>query len=107
MSATKWHILGYNAGHDEENAWLELNQHQFLPTVTQQIGEKRAETSELPDEERLPAIPDELAILPLRGVVVFPLTVVPLTVGQPRSMKLVDDATVGQRIIGLVTSLNA
>ena len=47
-----------------------------------------------------------LAILPLRGVVVYPLTVVPLTVGQPRSMKLVDDASLGQRIIGLVTSKN-
>ncbi|MEK9163764.1 MAG: LON peptidase substrate-binding domain-containing protein, partial [Chloroflexota bacterium] len=51
-------------------------------------------------------IPDVLSILPLRGVVVYPLTAVPLTVGQPRSMKLVDDASVGQRIIGLVTSRN-
>jgi ATP-dependent Lon protease len=54
----------------------------------------------------LPAIPNTLAILPLRGVVVYPLTAVPLTVGQPRSVKLVDDAAVGQRIIGLVTSRN-
>ena len=49
-------------------------------------------------------IPDNLPILPLRGVVVYPQTVVPLTVGQPRSIRLVDDATVGERIIGLVTS---
>ncbi|MBN2085458.1 MAG: endopeptidase La [Anaerolineales bacterium] len=49
-------------------------------------------------------IPDTLPILPLRGVVVYPQTVVPLTVGQPRSIRLVDDATVGERMIGLVTS---
>ncbi len=53
-----------------------------------------------------PPLPEVLAILPLRGVVVYPLTAVPLTVGQPRSVKLVDDASVGQRIIGLVTSVN-
>ena len=56
--------------------------------------------------EPLPNIPDTLAILPLRGLVVYPLTAVPLTVGQPRSVKLVDDAASGQRIIGLVTAKN-
>src|SRR5262249_34997332 len=56
--------------------------------------------------EPLPNIPDTLPILPLRGLVVYPLTAVPLTVGQPRSVKLVDDAASGQRIIGLVTSRN-
>jgi ATP-dependent Lon protease len=54
--------------------------------------------------EALPNIPETLAILPLRGLIVYPLTAVPLTVGQPRSVKLVDDAASGQRIIGLVTS---
>ena len=49
-------------------------------------------------------IPSELAILPLRGVVVYPLTAVPLNVGQPRSIRLVDDAVAGGRIIGLVAS---
>jgi ATP-dependent Lon protease len=50
------------------------------------------------------AIPETLAILPLRGVVVYPLTAVPLTVGQPRSVRLIDDAVAGQRVIGLVAS---
>ena len=49
-------------------------------------------------------LPDTLPILPLRGTVVYPLTAVPLTVGQPRSIKLVDDASLGQRMIGLVAS---
>jgi ATP-dependent Lon protease len=49
-------------------------------------------------------IPEELAILPLRGVVVYPLTFQALSVGQPRSIQLVDEATVNKQLIGLVTS---
>ena len=49
-------------------------------------------------------IPDELPILPLRGVVVYPQTIIPLTVGQPRSIKLVDEVVSGNRMIGLITS---
>ena len=59
-------------------------------------GDKGASTS--------PTIPDELPILPLRGTVVYPLMVLPLTVGQPRSVRLVDDVVVGNRLVGLVTS---
>ncbi len=49
-------------------------------------------------------IPETLPILPLRGVVVYPFTGVPLTVGQPRSVKLIDDVVGSGRMIGLVTS---
>ena len=52
-------------------------------------------------------IPEVLPILPLRGVVVYPLTGVPLTVGQERSVRLVDEVIKidrAKRIIGLVTS---
>ncbi len=57
------------------------------------------------DEEN--AVPEELAILPLRGVVVYPLTFQALNVGQPRSIQLVDDATVNKQMIGLVTARDA
>ncbi len=50
------------------------------------------------------AIPDTLAILPLRGMVVYPLTAVPLNIGQPRSIKLINDTSDGERLIGLFTS---
>ncbi len=50
--------------------------------------------------ERAP-IPDVLPIVPLRGLVVFPFAVVPLGVGQERSIKLIDDAMRGDRLIGL------
>jgi ATP-dependent Lon protease len=53
-----------------------------------------------------PEIPQELAILPLFNVVIYPQTVIPLAVGQEQSIKLIDDAMVGQRMIGLATLKN-
>ena len=51
-------------------------------------------------------IPNELAILPLRGVVLYPMTALPLTVGQPRSIQLVDEAVLQRQMIGLVAIKN-
>ena len=48
-------------------------------------------------------IPDALPVLPLRGgTVIFPQAVVPLTVGQPRSVLLVDEVMRGNRMLALV-----
>src|SRR5512142_3057429 len=56
------------------------------------------------EQDATPSIPAELPILPLRGTVVYPLTVIPLNVGQARSIRLVDEAaTSTTRMIGLVT----
>jgi len=55
-------------------------------------------------EEGSVKLPEVLPILPLRGLVVYPQTGVPLTIGQPRSIRLVDDVVVGDRMIGLIAS---
>ncbi len=47
-------------------------------------------------------VPDALPVLPLRDAVVLPLTMVPLAVGQPRSVRLVDDVMRGNRLVALV-----
>jgi ATP-dependent Lon protease len=49
-------------------------------------------------------LPEALPVLPLREVVAFPDTVTPLAVGQERSIKLVDDALSGNRMIVMVAS---
>jgi len=46
--------------------------------------------------------PRELSILPLRNMVAFPLSAVPLLVGIPRSVELIEDALERDRIVGLV-----
>ena len=50
--------------------------------------------------------PEFLPILPLQGVIVYPQTAVPLTVGQPRSIKLVDDVVGGDKLVGLVAAVD-
>jgi ATP-dependent Lon protease len=52
------------------------------------------------------AIPSELPILPLRKTVVYPMTFLPLTIERPETIKLVDDAVLGNRMVGLVTVKN-
>jgi ATP-dependent Lon protease len=60
-----------------------------------------------PDESAALEIPDALPVLPLRGgTVVFPLAVVPLTVGLPRSVQMVDDVMRGNRMLALVAQRN-
>ena len=69
-----------------------------------------ARASEAPGELReLDSRTQDLPILPLRGVVVYPMMWLPLTVGQPRSVRLIDEALAEAepRIIGLFTSKNA
>ncbi|GAB4492943.1 MAG: endopeptidase La [Anaerolineales bacterium] len=70
----------------------------------------RKETSVTTPEPDSPApenpAPEVVAILPLRGLVVYPQTAVPLTIGQPRSVKLVDDVVGGDRFVGLVAAKN-
>ncbi len=52
-------------------------------------------------------VPSELPILPLRGVVIFPSAIAPLLISRGASLKLVEDALGGERILGLVAQKNA
>lgn len=48
-----------------------------------------------------------LPLLPLRGTVVFPQTLVPLAAALPRSLKLIDDVMSGDRMVALVLQKDA
>src|SRR5512143_898987 len=78
----------------------------LVPTVLPNIARKdeAADDKESPPDK--PKYPEVLPILPLRGVVVYPQTAVPLTVGQARSIKLVDDVVAADKLVGLITSTN-
>lgn len=60
-----------------------------------------AEEREQVTAER-PSIPDTLPVLPLRGIVVLPLAVVPIAVNTARSISLVDDVMRRNRLLTLV-----
>ncbi len=52
-------------------------------------------------------IPNSLPILPIRNIVVFPGTVMPLNVGRQKSKNLLDEVMPADKVIGVVTQRNA
>src|SRR5579884_2162462 len=52
-------------------------------------------------------LPHVLPVLPIRNIVVFPGTVMPLNVGRPKSKALLDEVMPGEKIVGVVTQKNA
>ncbi|MGH8102671.1 MAG: endopeptidase La [Chthoniobacterales bacterium] len=81
-------------------------------TSDEQLTALQAESGPVPDAastiaaatdgSRMPRIPEELSILPVRGFVVFPGTIVPLNVQRAASLKLLDDTLPRTKVIGLV-----
>ena len=55
-------------------------------------------------EHRGRPLPGALPVLPLKDMVTFPDTLTPLAVGQPRSIKLVNDVLSGERTLVMVAS---
>jgi ATP-dependent Lon protease len=53
-----------------------------------------------------PRLPEQVGVLPLRDMVTFPEMLIPLNVGQPRSIELINDALRGDRSIVMVASRN-
>jgi ATP-dependent Lon protease len=75
--------------------------------MVEQFHDNEEPTADIPDAENLDEAnktetPEIIPILPLRGTVVFPMTLVPLAAGQARSLRLIDDVVAGDRIVGLV-----
>ena len=57
--------------------------------------------------DRVLAIPNELPILPLRDTVLFPNSFMPLAVAREASVRLIDDAMSGAKLIGVFTQRDA
>jgi ATP-dependent Lon protease len=51
-------------------------------------------------------LPQEVGVLPLRDTVTFPDMLIPLNVGQPRSVELINEVLRGDRSIAMVASRN-
>jgi len=69
---------------------------EFIPLITAEEEESMNKAS----------YPEELPILPLRNNVLFPGVVIPITVGRDKSIKLIQDANKGSKIIGVVSQKN-
>jgi ATP-dependent Lon protease len=58
------------------------------------------------DDDKLGVLADELPILPVRNMVLFPGMVIPITVGRQKSIRLVKKAYKGNRTLGVITQAN-
>ena len=74
--------------------------------VLYESEEYKVQSAELEQQLPEPLISDDLPVLPLRGVVVYPMMWLPLPIGQERSIRLVEQTLPNNRIIALVTSLD-
>src|SRR5262249_47911164 len=83
------------------------NEEQFsLPSAELEMKSGNGQTTiaaDVTDQTRVPRIPEELSILPVRGFVVFPGTIVPLNVRRPASIALLDETLPRTKVIGLLT----
>lgn len=69
---------------------------EFIPLIS-------AEEEESINKQQFP---EELPILPLRNNVLFPGVVIPITVGRDKSIRLIQEANKGNKIIGVVSQRN-
>lgn len=69
---------------------------EFIPLITSE-DEEAMDTMDLPEV---------LPILPLRNNVLFPGVVIPITVGRDKSIRLIQEANKGNKIIGVVAQKN-
>ena len=72
------------------------NDSELIPLLTPEDEE------EMNNEE----LPQDLPILPLRNTVLFPGVVIPITAGRDKSIKLINDANAGGKVIGVVSQKN-
>ena len=59
--------------------------------------------SDLKDSE----LPATLPILPMRNAILFPNTVIPVTIGRPKSIQLINDVFHTTKILGAATQMDA
>jgi ATP-dependent Lon protease len=110
MSASRWQtgpLDIFDWLQDTDTSLGEL----FLPSIFTRLQKKEGPEMEIgqpaPVEVDPVKYPDIIPVLPLRGVVVYPQTAVPLTIGQPRSIKLMDDiSATTEKLVGLVAARN-
>ncbi|MDN3707819.1 endopeptidase La [Myroides ceti] len=69
---------------------------EFIPLLSAQDEEDM-------NKEKLPV---DIAILPLRNMVLFPGVVIPITAGRDKSIKLINDANASNKVIGVVAQIN-
>ncbi len=79
---------------NEKKFFLQGDDNDFMPIIP---------LSENDENEKEVVVPETIALIPLRNTVLFPGVVLPITVGRDKSIKAVNDAYKGDKLIGVVS----
>ncbi len=79
---------------NEKKFFLQGDENDFMPIIP---------LSENDENEKDVVVPESIALIPLRNTVLFPGVVLPITVGRDKSIKAVNDAYKGDKLIGVVS----
>ena len=66
-------------------------------------GGEAASAEQVVGGEQQPAIPETLPVLPIRGTVLFPGTIVPFGIGRPASRQLLDEELPNSKVVAFFT----
>ena len=78
----------------DRNFFAPNDDNDFMPIISISEGD---------DQDKDLVIPDTIALLPLRNTVLFPGVVLPITVSRDKSIKAVNDAYKGDKLIGVIS----
>ena len=78
----------------ERNFFASNDDNDFMPIISISEGD---------DQDKDLIIPNTIALLPLRNTVLFPGVVLPITVSRDKSIKAVNDAYKGNKLIGVIS----
>lgn len=87
--------MTFDTGHDPNDSTNSTDDQGTAQDALAGGPSVESEASDHPEPETLP-------LLPLKGTVVLPMTLVPLAAAQARSLRLIDDVMAGERTVALV-----
>ena len=76
---------------------------QETPNVPDQVKVQKPPAAGPPQADDSPPVPPVLLVMPIRETVLFPGIVQPLSVGRKRSLALVQEAAMGERVFAVAT----
>jgi ATP-dependent Lon protease len=98
------HLHGKTRKCDNVNTCMQDNNESILSAISDALADAVDAQSANKDSESTREFPEIVRLMPLRGMLVYPMAALPLRVAQPRSLRLIDDAVLTKAPIGMAAS---
>ncbi len=85
---------------------IELEGFNFSQAMQDEVDFIPLISSEEDDDTKEIQLPADLPLLPLRNTVIFPGVIAPITAGRDKSIRLIQDANTGEKLIAVVSQIS-